>query len=191
MADIKMIPMDFKRLGDIKPDGSIRLIDNNRDYRRIKQSARDVLYLEQLGFTEVMSSNVSAVMRESDDLLIRFHNGGIYRYFKQGYLFDDIMRSNSKGRWTWQNLRWKQVPFRYEGKILTPSGYQSTLTYEQIGEQLSSEYTKFNIPIQDSTEDILKTLINLYSSQVKLNSLELFDVMTILKNINGPIFPSP
>lgn len=183
MADIKLNQLDLQRLGDVRYDGGIRLFDENRDFRRIRQSARDVLFLEELGFVEVMSSNVSAVMVDGEDLLIRFHRGEVYRYPGQGYLFNHMMRSASKGRWVWQNLRRTNVPYYQEQSIITPSGVQhSNLTYEQIGERFAEEYKRFNIPLTESSEGILKTLINLFSRKpnIDLRSLDLMAIFNLL-----------
>lgn len=186
MANIELNMIDVKRLGEIRTDGGIKLFDRGRSYRRIRQSARDVLFLSEIGFTEVMSSNVSAIMEDGKDLLVRFHGGDAYRYFNQGQHFKPMLMSNSKGRYVWQHFRWKQVSYRHEGTITVPSRYASNLEYEHIGDELGEQYNAFNIPIKESSEDILKTLINLYSRHVDINQLELINVLGILKGIYGP-----
>lgn len=183
MANINLNTIDFKRLGTVRYDGGIELFDKGRDYRRIRQSARDVLFLDQLGFVEVMSSNVSAIMVDGDDLLVRFHGGAVYRYFNQGHHYDTMLRSDSKGRYVWREFRWKRVPFRQEQSIILPSGVQHMdLTYEELGERFAESYKRFNIPIQESSESILRTLINLYSKQptINLTNLDLISILNIL-----------
>lgn len=183
MADIQLNKLDLQRLGTVRYDGSIQLEDLNRKYKRIRQSARDVLYLDQLGFVETMSSNVSAIMRDGEDLLIRFHNDSVYRYFGQGYHFDSMLKSSSKGNYVWVHFRWKQIPFLQEQSIVLPSGVQhSNLTYEEIGQRFADDYQRFNIPIQDSSEDITRTLINLFNKQsnINLSGLDLISLFNLI-----------
>jgi hypothetical protein len=107
----------------------IRLEDLNRDYRRYYHSEKEVLFLANIGCQWVTSSNVSAVCRFAEypnDLVVRFINGSVYRYMNLADKYNDILKSNSKGRWVWDNLRGRvkgrhKVPYEYLGKISLPT----------------------------------------------------------------------
>lgn len=107
----------------------ILLEDLNRDYRRYYPNPKEKLFLADVGCQWVMSSNVSAVCRFAEyqnDLVIRFVNGSVYRYMGLANKYDEILGSNSKGRWVWDHLRGRvkgqhKVPYQYLGKISLPS----------------------------------------------------------------------
>jgi hypothetical protein len=117
-----------------------RLVDAHRDYRRFRHSAVENLYLNQNGFISVESSNVSAVAKNDEDLIIRFHNGSIYRYYGQGNRYDDIFKSNSKGKWVWRNLRRKAVRYAKIGTLPLPDDLG--ITDEDIFNELEERYVK-------------------------------------------------
>lgn len=102
------------------------LKDENRDYRRFNHSPQEKFTLAKNGFQAVQSSNVSAVGVEGQDLLIRFHNGSVYRYFFMGEQFLAIMGSNSKGKWVWRNLRRAGVPYEKSGGLPLPDDVNMT-----------------------------------------------------------------
>lgn len=96
------------------------LEDKGRDYRRFRPSPEERTYLAERGLRWVLSSNVSAIGTQGDDLVIRFHNGSVYAYIGQADKVDDIFKSNSKGRWVWRHLRRKGVPYKKIGAISLP-----------------------------------------------------------------------
>lgn len=95
----------------------ILLVDKGRDYRRWRHSNEEKIYLASRGLQHVLSSNVSAVGISDDDLIIRFHNGSLYRYDNMASRFRDIMTSNSKGKWVWRHLRRAGVPYQKIGSL--------------------------------------------------------------------------
>lgn len=97
---------------------AILLKDSHRKYRRWRHDAQEKMALTLQGFTPVLSSCVSALMTDGDDLLIRFHTGDVYRYPGNARYFEKILNSNSKGHYFWVYLRWPGEPFIKEGKIL-------------------------------------------------------------------------
>lgn len=103
-----------------------RLQDKNRDYRRWDHSAAERFTLAKHGFQAVQSSNVSAVGTSGDDLMIRFHNGSIYRYFGMGDELMSILSSNSKGKWVWRYLRRAGVPYQFVGMLALPDDLDVT-----------------------------------------------------------------
>lgn len=90
----------------------ILLQDLNRDYQRYRHTAEEKVQLARAGFQHVLSSNVSAIAQNDNDLIIRFHGGATYRYPGSGDLYDKMLRSNSKGRFVWVNLIRKNVAYR-------------------------------------------------------------------------------
>lgn len=105
------------------------LIDEGRDYRRYRPDSEEKIALaEENKFTDkglqwVLSSNVSAVGTNSNDLIIRFHNGSIYSYPGLADKYRSILTSNSKGKWVWRNLRRKNAPYQKLGRMPLKSDY--------------------------------------------------------------------
>jgi hypothetical protein len=125
--------IDLSHLGDLQPDGSVRLFDRNiqyRKYRRIRQSTEQEIFLTNRGFTVVQSSNVSALQVVGDDLYIRFLNGSLYRYQGSANIFDKIMGSLSKGSAVWKYLRRPKKPYEKVGKIDFPKDISTAVDEE-------------------------------------------------------------
>jgi hypothetical protein len=93
------------------------LIDKNREYRRFRPSPAEKVQLANNGLQWVLSSNVSAIGINDNDLIIRFHNGSMYEYPNQAELFKPMMASNSKGHFVWVKLRRPRVPYRKIGAL--------------------------------------------------------------------------
>lgn len=104
----------------------IHLEDKNRKYKRYLHDADERFKLAKEGFQAVTSSNVSAVGKSDDDLMIRFHNGSVYRYFGMGDELMSILGSNSKGEWVWRYLRRAGVPYTLEGVLPLPDDLEMT-----------------------------------------------------------------
>jgi len=69
------------------------------------------------GLQWVLCSNVSGVGTSDDDLIIRFHNASLYKYFGQAKLFDAMLNSNSKGHFVWAKLRKPKVAYQKIGSL--------------------------------------------------------------------------
>lgn len=93
------------------------VIDEKRDYQRIVPSGETRQKLRDRGFTWVFSSNVSAVREYNGNLYIRFHNGSLYKYFGKADLLEPMLNSSSKGRYVWDELRRKNVPYEKVGQM--------------------------------------------------------------------------
>ena len=138
--------IDLTRLGTPQPDGTIRLFDKNRDYRRIRQSPQQKEYLSNLGYQFVNSSNVSALSVIDNDLYIRFHNGSVYRYPNSANLYETILQSNSKGKAVWKYLRRARKPYEKVGSLPFPKNIQGVVD-EQL-ERLTDSQMFQNIDTQ-------------------------------------------
>ena len=86
--------------------------EENRPYRRYKHTAKEQKVIRQNGFEPVVSSNVSAIAREENVLYVRFHDSSVYAYPKSGKLYDKMLHSKSKGKFVWNELIRKKVPYR-------------------------------------------------------------------------------
>ena len=141
-------------LGVILPDGSIELTNTNvkyrevmsGDYRRIRQTPRQIMYLERNNLQWVNSSFISAIGVKDNNLVIRFHNSSQYIYYGYANHYDRMLAANSKGQYFNRNIRKTK---RYE-KIeslpfpeseLTPRPIEK-LTDEMLFKALDFDYIK-------------------------------------------------
>ncbi len=130
----------------------VLLIDKGRDYRRWRHSPKEEWYLAKNGFQSVSSSNVSAVGVNRDDLMIRFHNGSVYRYFGLAEKFDDILKALSKGKWVWRHLRRKKVDYMKDGSLPLPDDINEpdSEMFEKIDKQQRERQAAFVGGIESS-----------------------------------------
>ena len=103
-----------------------RLEDKGRKFKRFRHSAAEKAQLSRAGFQHVLSSNVSAIAQDEDDLVIRFHGGATYKYFGKGNLYSKMLQSNSKGRFVWQQLIRKNASYSKVGGVRLRSDSQFT-----------------------------------------------------------------
>lgn len=156
--------IDLSHLGELQPDGSIRLYDENikyRKYRRYRHTPQQKVYLNNLGFVSVQSSNVSALRVSGNDLYIRFLNSSLYRYPGSADIFDKIMNSLSKGSAVWKYLRRPNKPYERVGSIKYPKELQSV-----VDEQLST-LTDQEIFNKIDTEQILNMTRNVKDARLE------------------------
>jgi len=106
------------------------LVDKNREYKRYRPNAYEKITLANNGLQWVLSSNVSAVGVSDNDLIVRFHNGSMYKYFGKADLYDAMLASNSKGHFVWVRLRKPKAPYDKIGSLPLPSDKE--VTDEQI-----------------------------------------------------------
>ena len=99
-------------IGELRPDGSILLKNENVNYRQslstpatIQPSAMQKQKLAEWGLQWVRSSFISAVGKQDNDLFIRFHNGSYYAYYGFSSHYDKILKAISKGRYFIKNIR--------------------------------------------------------------------------------------
>lgn len=65
---------------------------------------------------EVQSSNVAAVGSDGEDLMVRFRNGGTYRYKGAGPKLEECIQAESVGRFINSDLRGKFDSERVEAE---------------------------------------------------------------------------
>ena len=114
------------------------LEDKNRDYQRYRHNPRERSFLGLQGLQPVLSSNVSSVGVRDTELLIRFHNGSVYSYRNKADQYDNILKSNSKGKWVWRNLRRRNAPYTKLGVIPLPDDIG--VTDEDIFQEIDNRY---------------------------------------------------
>jgi hypothetical protein len=95
----------------------ILLEDKNRPYKRLRHTPREKVQLINAGFQHVLSSNVSAIATQGDDLVIRFHGGSTYAYKGKADLYKPMLNSNSKGKYVWSKLIRPKASYRKVGSI--------------------------------------------------------------------------
>lgn len=133
------------------------LQDKNRDYQRYRHNARERSFLGLQGLQPVLSSNVSSVGVRGDSLIIRFHNGSMYEYPNQSTKYDDILRSNSKGKWVWRFLRRARVPYQKIGILPLPDdiGITDEEIFQEIDNRYMADLTRHvDVPVFQSFEFI-------------------------------------
>jgi len=96
------------------------ILNEDRKYQRILHSKASEQKLEENGYEVLLSSNVSAAARRGDDLIIRFHNGSLYKYPNQGKNFLRLVAASSHGKWVWRFLRRPNKPYMKIGSLPLP-----------------------------------------------------------------------
>ena len=116
-------------------------LKEDRQYQRFKHTDREKKILEKQGFTPVVSSNVSAIARDEKILFVRFHDSSVYAYPRSGGLFDRMLSSASKGKFVWDELIRKNVPYYRTSEknvsIPVPQGAQANPMKEAEQEKRS------------------------------------------------------
>lgn len=143
--------MKLNHLGTINPDGSITLHDKNikyreamsGEYRRIRQTGEQQVYLASLGYQSTPSSFISAIGVFNDNLRIRFHNSSVYEYYGFADRFDSMMRSISKGQYFNKHIR----PTKRYAKISniefpsgTPTNPMADMSDKELFQRLEIDY---------------------------------------------------
>ena len=102
------------------------LIDKNRDYRRYRPDPAEKIALANNGLQWVLSSNVSAIGTNGNDLIVRFHNGSLYSYPGQAKLYKSMLASNSKGHFVWVKLRYPKLAYNKIGSLPMKNDIETT-----------------------------------------------------------------
>jgi len=103
----------------------VLLEDKGRPYQRLRHTPEERQYLATNGLQFVLSSNISAIGRLGDTLIIRFHNGSLYEYPGSGDAhYDSILKANSKGGYFWKNIREPDLPYNRIGALRLPGDIQ-------------------------------------------------------------------
>lgn len=188
--------VNLLEIGEILPNGTYRLFDGAREYRRIRQTAPQKNFLANRGLQFVNSSAISAVGVNEDNLIIRFHNGSMYSYKGASGLFDKQVGANSRGRYFNRNVRGK-YPFVKLTSLPFPQNIQTIDTLEM--ELLSDEKLFKTFETQEFT-DLIRNLENPKISfgvaldsagnellQISINGLLIYYLMdTVLKEAKKP-----
>jgi hypothetical protein len=133
------------------------LEDLNRKYRRYRHNPRERTFLGLNGLQPVLSSNVSAVGVKGEDLIIRFHNGSVYSYRNRATDYENILKSNSKGKWVWRFLRRANAFYTKLGVVPLPDDIG--VTDEDIFQEIDNRYLSdlvqhVDVPVFQSFEFI-------------------------------------
>ena len=120
------------------------LTDKGRKYKRIRPSSDEKNKLAENNLQWVLSSNVSAVGSVGDDLIIRFHNGSLYKYPGNGNLLNAMLKSASKGHFVWIKLRRPNARYQRIGSLPLLSDIQ--LNDEDLFKELETQGIRIQEP---------------------------------------------
>lgn len=146
--------VDINAIGQLQPDGTIHLYDENIKFRedfttprRYKLSGEQVKQMARMGYVSIVSSFIIGAKRVGDDLVIAFRTGSQYIYYGVGDMFDDMLKSSSKGRYFWRNIRDKVRYDKLSGVI------DLSITKETDGEMFAKmqlqEIQELNAVLQE------------------------------------------
>jgi len=113
----------------------LKALNENRKYQRLVHTEGESKYLARRGFRSVVSSNVSAVAKDGETLIVRFHGGATYGYPTSGDRYYDLLNASSKGRFVWTELRRAGVPYYRMGAVNIADDVEPVRTpYEGAGD---------------------------------------------------------
>lgn len=152
------------------------LEDLNRDYQRIRHSMSEKVKLAENGLQWTLSSNISAVGKFGNDLVIRFHNGSLYKYPDNVKHFSPMLASNSKGKYFWRKLRRPGAKFIKIGSLPFDSDIEET--DEELFKNIETQSIKVEKPQILDSRDVMKTIKALVGVAIFDNILDL-DIIPI------------
>lgn len=135
--------MRTTEIGEVREDGSILLYDENIKGRkglprRIRPSAAQKQVLAEKGLQWVLSSFISAIGDDEGDLVIRFHNGSLYRYYGFAPHMDKMLGATSKGKYFWRHIRdTKNYVREGELKFKTDLAMEDTELFESMQAEMN------------------------------------------------------
>jgi len=118
------------------------LEDKNRKYKRFRPSVSEKIKLANEGLQWVLSSTISAVAIDSDDLIIRFHNGSLYSYPNQSKHYQPMLDASSKGKYFWSKIRRPGLPFSKIGSFSLKSDTNDS--DEEIFQEIDNDGKAFD-----------------------------------------------
>lgn len=148
------------------------LEDKGREYKRYRPSVAEKSTLVSNGLQWVLSSNVSAIGTEGNDLIVRFINGSLYRYTNEAKSFRPMLKSNSKGHYLYVNLKKPGVKYSRAGTLSLPS--DKDINDIDLFKNIENQAIRIQTPEVLTQRDIITN----YESLV---SFKLFDTVA---NIN-------
>jgi hypothetical protein len=136
--------MRITDIGEVREDGSILLYDENikgrKDLpRRIRPSAVQKQVLAENGLQWVLSSFISAIGEDENDLIIRFWNGSLYRYFGFKHQYEPMLGAPSKGKYFWKHIRSTK---RYERMGSLPLTKDLAMNDTELFQKMADTYNQ-------------------------------------------------
>jgi hypothetical protein len=121
-----------------------RILNEDRKYNRIRPSINEKTELARNGLQWTLSSFISAIGFEDQDLIIRFKNGSIYKYSNSADLYDNFLRANSKGKFFWRNILKRNIKGVKTGTMPLSSDLELSddELFETIEEDVINNITK-------------------------------------------------
>jgi hypothetical protein len=133
-------------IGEVRPDGSILLYDDDINFRkdmttprRVRQTAAQKQKQAEWGLQWVTSSFIASIGVSDSDLVIRFLNGSYYRYYGFASHYEKMLSSSSKGRYFWRYIR-STKNYIKEGNLPLPNDF--TIDDTDLFKQMAKEFNK-------------------------------------------------
>lgn len=162
-----------------------RVIDEKRTYQRILPNSREVGIMRRNGFTPLASSNVSAASERNGDLYVRFWNGSIYRYPKQGKNFERLVGAASHGKWVWRFLRRANAPYEKVGSL--PLDQDIDVTDEELFNDVGR--VKVEDITQPTTEELnifnrnAVGLVNIFNETTGVSDIAVSSLASLIQTL--------
>ena len=150
---------------------AVILEDKNRDYKRIRPSPAEKMKLRNAGLQWTLSSNISAVGVVDNDLIIRFHNGSLYKYPNNAEHFAPMLRANSKGKYFWRKLRRPGASYIKIGSLPLESDKQQT--DDEMFKDIEAQGIRIETPQVLDRADVITSLKALVGVTVLDNTFNL------------------
>lgn len=153
------------------------LEDKNREYKRVRHSAEEKIALGDAGLQSVLSSNVSAVGKSGKDLIVRFHNGSMYKYPSKSDLYEPLLKSSSKGHFVYIKLRKTNANNSKIGSM--PLQSDINLSDERMLENIDNSninrvVSKVTKPVNDMGK---KLILGLSMKQIIIGGISLYTLI--------------
>jgi hypothetical protein len=128
---------------------------------------------------------------KGESLIIRFHNGSMYEYPNQASQYENMLKSNSKGKWVWRNLRRKNVLYRKIGVLPLPDdiGVTDEEIFQEIDNRYMADLTRHvDVPVFQSFEFIK----GINYQKIQVGNINVYKAITSpLEILQQPITVTP
>ena len=153
----------------------ILLADKGRQYRRYRPDSNQKVQLGEAGYQWVLSSCISAIGTDGDDLLIRFQNASTYTYPGSAKFYRRMLQSNSKGKFFWSRIRRPNLPYKRTGKLRLNKDIDLDVTDEELfkdlDKQVDARMTEF---VKTKVKNDIVTIKNIFFKKVTIGDLVYF-----------------
>jgi hypothetical protein len=125
---------------------------------------------------------------KGESLIIRFHNGSMYEYPNQASQYENMLKSNSKGKWVWRNLRRKNVLYRKIGVLPLPDdiGVTDEEIFQEIDNRYMADLTRHvDVPVFQSFEFIK----GINYQKIQVGNINVYKAITEPLQVGARVLP--